>query len=40
MYVRLNLEEEFAVEAYLTFVADERGRLTGMSLDFANSWDC
>ena len=36
---RLNLEEEFAVEAYPTFVADERGRPTCKNLNFVNSCD-
>ena len=36
---RLNLEEELAVEAYPTFVVDERGRPTCTSLNFVNSCD-
>ena len=36
---RLNLQEELAVEAYPTFVAVERDRLTCMSLHFVNSCD-
>ena len=36
---RLNLEEELAVEAYPTFVIDERGRPTCTSLNFVNSCD-
>ena len=36
---RKNLEEEFAVEAYPTFVADERVRPTCTNLNFVNSCD-